>query len=341
MEINAECGSCGQHYSVDHAYIGEQIVCPNCNQQTTVRPITPKSAAVPAKEVQTNVKRGAVIVGWVCFGVAAVVLFIPFPTWFLYTPLFFVSFVLGIVALAQGRIASGITLLLANIIGTPVLFIAALVLGLVTWRAVGAALHQASVQSQNAAISNAFSQAASTVFSNQLSKNDQAANGPSSAASPSVDKIEGAFGQKLGGEFNPSFAIGSSQLSDGTPMYEYNEKSTFRSFDHYYVLITPATHKIYSILATANFDSELMAEKEQTVVMEMLAQKYGPVAGQGPSDKTDHFEKIEQGKRDAGTKITGLTDVTLYILYYDDDLASLAEKERIANEVQHSDKTGI
>jgi hypothetical protein len=60
-------------------------------------------------------------------------MFIPIPTWFIYGPLFFASFVLSIVAMSQGRIASGITLLLANVVGAPILFIVALAIGVATW----------------------------------------------------------------------------------------------------------------------------------------------------------------------------------------------------------------
>ena len=85
------------------------------------------------KELQTNIKQGAAIGGWVCFGLASIIMFIPIPTWFIYGPLYLASFILGIVATSQRRIASGITLLLANVIGAPVLFIIALAIGVATW----------------------------------------------------------------------------------------------------------------------------------------------------------------------------------------------------------------
>jgi pilus assembly protein CpaB len=85
------------------------------------------------KEIQTNVKQGAAIGGWICFVIGAVVMLIPLPTWFIYAPLFLAAFVLSIVALAQQRIASGITLLLAVVIGAPIIWVIAVALGLVTW----------------------------------------------------------------------------------------------------------------------------------------------------------------------------------------------------------------
>jgi DNA-directed RNA polymerase subunit RPC12/RpoP len=132
MEIKAECGHCGQHFLLDDASIGQQFVCPNCQETITARVAAP-GASFAAKEVKTNVKQGAAIGGWVCFGLAVIVLFIPLPTWYIYGPLFLVSFILSIIAMAQGRIASGLILLLSNVIGVPILFVVAIFFGIATW----------------------------------------------------------------------------------------------------------------------------------------------------------------------------------------------------------------
>jgi hypothetical protein len=52
-------------------------------------------------------------------------------------------------------------------------------------------------------------------------------------------------------------------------------------------------------------------------------------------------KRVTQGERYVITKITGFTDVTLEIRYYDGGLAKLAEKERLASEVQKAGKTGL
>ena len=67
-------------------------------------------------ELQTNVRQGAVIGGWVCFGVGAVLMFLSIWAIIFYAPLFFAAFVLSIVAMAQGRVAGGLTLLLCCVI---------------------------------------------------------------------------------------------------------------------------------------------------------------------------------------------------------------------------------
>jgi hypothetical protein len=57
-----------------------------------------------------------------------------------------------------------------------------------------------------------------------------------------TDKIEGAFGMALGQKFDPEKAIGTSSLTDGTPMYQFNPEKPFRSFTKYFVMITPTSH---------------------------------------------------------------------------------------------------
>ena len=131
MEIKVECSNCGQHVLLDDSSLGQAFACPSCGQSMTGRPAAARP--IPARELQTNIKQGAAIGGWVCFGLASIIMFIPIPTWFIYAPLYLASFILSIVAMSQKRIAGGITLLLANVIGAPVLFIIALAIGVATW----------------------------------------------------------------------------------------------------------------------------------------------------------------------------------------------------------------
>jgi hypothetical protein len=74
-------------------------------------------------ELQTNVKQGAVIGGWVCFGVG--ILFMVHSLWafIFYVPLFLAAFVLSIVAMAQRRVGGGLALLLCCVIIPPIAFV--------------------------------------------------------------------------------------------------------------------------------------------------------------------------------------------------------------------------
>ncbi len=156
-----------------------------------------------------------------------------------------------------------------------------------------------------------------------------------------ADKIEGAFGKKLGDVFDPSSAVGTSKLTDGTPMYEFSTTNGFRSFKTYYVLITPTTHKIYSIWGIGSVENTEAGQKEQAVVMELLKKKYGVEETQGLIDTMGDVRRIDQGNRYVLTKLTGFMDVTIDIRYYDSDLDKLAEAERLAAETKKADDSGL
>jgi hypothetical protein len=156
-----------------------------------------------------------------------------------------------------------------------------------------------------------------------------------------ADKLEGAFGKKLGDVFDPSSAIDTSKLTDGTPMYEFSTTNDFRSFKRYYVMVTPTTHKIYSIWGIGNVENTEAGQKEQAVIMELLKQKYGTEGKQGLLDTMGDVKRISQGSRYVLTKLSGFLDVTLDIRYYDADLEKVAEKERLAEETKNADKSGL
>ncbi len=156
-----------------------------------------------------------------------------------------------------------------------------------------------------------------------------------------TDKIEGAFGKKLGEAFDPASAIGTSKLTDGTPMYEFSTTNGFRSFKRYYVMITPATKKIYSIWAIGSAENTESGKKEQALVMEILQQKYGVKAKPGLFDSLSDVNRIDQGSRYIATKVNGFTDISLDIRYYDRDLENVAEKERLVEEAKKVDKSGL
>ena len=156
-----------------------------------------------------------------------------------------------------------------------------------------------------------------------------------------ADKIEAAFGKKLGEGFDPASAIGTSKLTDGTPMYEFSTTNGFRSFKRYYVMITPTTQKIYSIWGIGTAENTESAKKEQALVMEILQQKYGAKKKEGFMDAVGDAKQIDQGSRYIVTKISGFTDITHDIRYYDRDLEKQAEKERLVEEAKKVNKDGL
>ena len=157
----------------------------------------------------------------------------------------------------------------------------------------------------------------------------------------SQEKIKGAFGLNLGAVFDPDAAIGKSSLTDGTPMYQFNPKIKFRSFTEYYVMITPKTHKIYSIWGIGNVENTGVGKREQAVLMNILQKKYGKPAKEGLFASLVDAKQIVQGNRYIIVKVSGFTDTQIDIRYYDKKLNQLAEKERIKLEVNKIDDSGL
>lgn len=123
----------------------DALVCKHCGRELFAKsepvpssPTSPQQTSTPmaaqtSREVQTNVKQGAALGGWICFVIGVAVMLIPVPTWFIYGPLFLASFILSIVAMAQKRVASGVILLLANVIGAPIIWLIAMAFGITVW----------------------------------------------------------------------------------------------------------------------------------------------------------------------------------------------------------------
>lgn len=160
-------------------------------------------------------------------------------------------------------------------------------------------------------------------------------------AEEKTEKIEGAFGKKLGTVFDTSTAIGKGSLTDGTVMYQFSPKSRFRSFDRYYVMITPKTKKIYSIWAIGDVENTSVGEKEQALIMTLLEKKYGKNKKEGLFDDLMGAKQIDQGDQYVMVKISGFMDVTIDIRYYNKKLRDLAEKERLELEAEKVDSSGL
>jgi len=156
-----------------------------------------------------------------------------------------------------------------------------------------------------------------------------------------TETISGAFGKKLGDVFDPSSALGTTNRSDGVPMYEFATTNGFRSLKRYYVMITPSTHKIYSIWGIGSVENTSAGRKEQSVIMGILREKYGSEFKIGPIDSMGDVKRISQGSRHILMTLTGFSDVTLNLRYYDEDLETVAEKERHAEETATMDKSGL
>jgi hypothetical protein len=76
----------------------------------------------PQQSASSGLKQGAVIGGWLCFGLGIIFMYSSVWTFFLYGPLFIVAFILAIVAMAQRRVLGGVVLLLSCLIVPVVMF---------------------------------------------------------------------------------------------------------------------------------------------------------------------------------------------------------------------------
>jgi hypothetical protein len=76
----------------------------------------PRQSTEEPRTVMTNVKQGAIIGGWACFGLGILFMLWSLMLFFLYGPFFLVAFVLSIVAMSQRRVVGGISLLMATLL---------------------------------------------------------------------------------------------------------------------------------------------------------------------------------------------------------------------------------
>ncbi len=154
--------------------------------------------------------------------------------------------------------------------------------------------------------------------------------------------ISGAFGIGFGCKFNPDLSIAQYSLTDGTPMYLFHPINKFRSFDRYFVLITPKTHQVYSIWAVGDIENTEIGKKEQAVIVTLLEGKYGKREENNLVNNLYDAVIVRQNDRDIMVKVSGVFgDHTIDVRYYDNKIKALAEKERIEMELKNVDSAGF
>jgi hypothetical protein len=127
---------------------------------------TPQSSETPRNaDSATPVRQGAAIGGWVCFALGALIMYWSVWAFLLYVPLFFVAFVLSIVAMAQRRIVLGVVLLLATI-----------VIPLIEWFTLAAVRTNKFLDKLSAPPVNAFNRQSGTPFLTQSPPTGRAAS---------------------------------------------------------------------------------------------------------------------------------------------------------------------
>ena len=98
------------------APIRRPIAAPSVTTATHPAAMTP---AAYTGVVQTNAKQGALLGGLVCFVLGLGFMYLSLFSFIFYGPLFFVAVILSVVAMAQGRVAGGVILLLVSLVVPP------------------------------------------------------------------------------------------------------------------------------------------------------------------------------------------------------------------------------
>jgi len=125
------CENCGKQLSQSDSFKFKGLnVCGGCQKKLESQ-MTKKILSMAHQQQTSESKGKAASAGWQCFGVGVLVLFLSsgvplafqFGTSIIGGLLFLAAFILSIVAMVQGRTASGIVLLLATIAVPPIIWL--------------------------------------------------------------------------------------------------------------------------------------------------------------------------------------------------------------------------
>lgn len=160
---------------------------------------------------------------------------------------------------------------------------------------------------------------------NELDARLKVASSDSETTTPKVDsskRIVEAFGIFLGQVFAPADAVSTNPFNEvlgydsrykNYPVHEVKPEKPNRSFDKYYVMITPVSKKIYSIwgVGSAKGESDEVynaCKEEVAVITEALQSKYDFSMGSKSSDQTYHLQDNRRIMVECKSHITDTSD---------------------------------
>ena len=151
------------------------------------------------------------------------------------------------------------------------------------------------------------------------------------AGSRAAEKIEGAFGLKLGEVFEPT-TVTVDPLNQGDG-YEFKPDQPNAAFSSYWVWVTPNSHRIYRIVAVGVCADTAERERTMEKITAVLSSKY--------SDKPTNIASFLQGSR--LVQLEGLTRKgnppnRFYIDYSDGAVEQQKRDEEKANEQARIDR---
>lgn len=143
-----------------------------------------------------------------------------------------------------------------------------------------------------------------------------------------AEKIQGAFGIKLGDVFDPT---GKNALEIGPVVgYRFFPTNAFRSFTNYYVEITPISHRIWRISACGYPPEGRSCAEEKQLIFHILKAKYAARdLYLGDEDMRVTIGSISTGDRTVRVACVEKYEGGAISIAYDDmAILALCEKER-------------
>jgi hypothetical protein len=153
---------------------------------------------------------------------------------------------------------------------------------------------------------------------------------------PEASPIIGAFGVKLGDVFSVSNAIYITKTTAGNLMYQFRPSNPYRSFEEYYVLLTPRERRIYCIWGIGKVADISESKQEKDVLVSQLEDKYG----KQKDTSDDDAALIDQGKRAIKVKLESMSK-KIEIQYCDYQLMEIAKSERLELGREKADGKGL
>ncbi len=158
-----------------------------------------------------------------------------------------------------------------------------------------------------------------------------------------IVKIEGAFGIKLGHQVSGSNIGSSKLLDDGTVINYFSPKNYIEYFEVYLVRKTPLSKKVFSIEAETIYESQYKCVIRFKAIAEHLKRIYksGERNDFGgiksflirPPNRFNRFIQVGCFPKQKGA--------TLNLIYKDENLEAVVEKEVIELEMNKLIKSGI
>ena len=370
MQIH--CTNCNQCLEIEEQHAGMLFDCPNCGTElqapeieiinyskTEVLEPNPPQVQNPAQQIQNNIQNindntqmsnemqkqnsnGVVVAALVCMVIAAIVQYFSVNfLFFIYIPLYLVTFILGIVACCKSKVGQGVLYIIGSLI-LPLLVIAIQLFTLGAVSSVVAKSREINSSEFEITSDNETTSSSPTKSSNKTSSNLKTVQTTTQKVKKQkTNPIKGAFGYTLGFTFDKKSAIKVGELTSGDPIYAVQPTKKFRKFNEYSVLITPKTNKIYAIWARAKFDNIAAALEELKVVKALIEKKYGKKF-ENSTFSMNNQTSLYFGDRDIFIQTdNNYKSAMLEIRYTDDRITKIAEKEKISNEMKNSDSDAI